>query len=222
MPEDGKTLLDFKALSSIDDRVGSRRCRSHNSNDTPHLSLGIDCEQFFAASRPSLCRSRCVFRPSWVQDASRRRVRTGRQRLLTEGRQKDNLRASASAETTEQMHRFFLVFAIPLTLAAQYQNNLRVTWIEPGGKEILPAIDQFENSLGKLGVIQASGPVDTTGHPFFTPLGTNGRACVNCHQPAYGMSVSAASLRERLARNRWEGSGVCGIRRVELSRLAAR
>jgi len=95
------------------------------------------------------------------------------------------------------MHRFFLVFAIPLTLAAQYQNNLRVTWIEPGGKEILPAIDQFENSLGKLGVIQASGPVDTTGHPFFTPLGTNGRACVNCHQPAYGMSVSAASLRER-------------------------
>jgi hypothetical protein len=48
------------------------------------------------------------------------------------------------------MHRFFLVFAIPLTLAAQYQNNLRVTWIEPGGKEILPAIDQFENSLGKL------------------------------------------------------------------------
>src|SRR6516165_1081786 len=51
MPEDGKTLLDFKVLSSFDDRVSSRRCRSHNSNDTPRLSLslGIDSEQFFAA-----------------------------------------------------------------------------------------------------------------------------------------------------------------------------
>ena len=95
------------------------------------------------------------------------------------------------------MNRAILVFLIPLTLAAQYGNNLRVTWIEPGGKEILPAFDQFENPLGKLGVIQASGTVETSGHPFFTPLGANGRACVNCHQPAYGMSVSAASLRER-------------------------
>ena len=95
------------------------------------------------------------------------------------------------------MNRFFLAFAIPLTLAAQYGNNLRVMWIEPGGKEILPAFDQFDNTLGKLGVIQASGPVETKGHPFFTPLGSNGRACVNCHQPAWGMTVSAESLRER-------------------------
>jgi len=95
------------------------------------------------------------------------------------------------------MHRFFLVFATPLALAAQYQNNLRITWIEPGTTETLPAFDQFDNSNGTLGVIHASGPVNATGHPFFTPLGTNGRACVNCHQPAYGMSVSAASLKER-------------------------
>jgi hypothetical protein len=95
------------------------------------------------------------------------------------------------------MQRSLLVLALPLTLAAQYQNNLRNTWIQPGAKEILPAFDQFDNSLGKLGVIQALGPLDTTGHPFFNPLGTNGRACVNCHQPAYGMSVSAESLQER-------------------------
>ena len=95
------------------------------------------------------------------------------------------------------MYRLVLVFGIPLALAAQYQNNLRTFWIEPGGKEMLPAYDQFENSNGMLGVIQASGPIDTAGHAFFTPLGTNGRACVNCHQPAYGMSVSAASLKER-------------------------
>ena len=95
------------------------------------------------------------------------------------------------------MHRLLLAIALPLTLAAQYNANLRSIWIEPGGKERLPAFDLFDNALGKLGVIQASGPVDPAGHPFFTPLGTNGRACVNCHQPGWGMSVSAESLQDR-------------------------
>src|SRR5215471_17623723 len=94
------------------------------------------------------------------------------------------------------MHRALLVLAIPLISAAQYA-GLRNLWIEPGGKETLPMFDQIENFLGKLGIIQAAGPVDTSGHPFFSPLGTNGRACVNCHQPAYGMSVSADSLKDR-------------------------
>jgi hypothetical protein len=94
------------------------------------------------------------------------------------------------------MQRALLLFAIPFTLAAQYQNQ-RVNWIEPGTKEVLPAFDLFDNALGKIGVIQASGPVETNGHPFFTPLGTNGRACVNCHQPSWGMSVSAEELQTR-------------------------
>lgn len=94
------------------------------------------------------------------------------------------------------MRRTLLIFVIPFLSVAQYQDN-SVTWIEPGTRENLPAFDEFGNFLGKLGVIQASGTVDTTGHPFFTPLGTNGRACVNCHQPTYGMSVSAEGLRER-------------------------
>jgi hypothetical protein len=34
------------------------------------------------------------------------------------------------------------------------------------------------------------------GHPFFTPLGKNGRACVTCHQPAYGMTFSAEAARD--------------------------
>src|SRR5579862_2247584 len=94
------------------------------------------------------------------------------------------------------MNRVLLVFAIPITLAAQYQ-GAHSPWIEPGAEEMLPAFDVFDNYLGKLGVIQASGPVDTAGHPFFTPLGSNGRACVNCHQPTYAMSVSAEGLQER-------------------------
>ncbi|MEO8098242.1 MAG: hypothetical protein ABI811_11125 [Acidobacteriota bacterium] len=94
------------------------------------------------------------------------------------------------------MHRLLMVFAVALTLGAQYQ-GLKITWLEPGVKEILPVQESYDNVTGTLGVINASGPVDTGDHPFFTPLGTNGRACVNCHQPTYGMSVSAASLDER-------------------------
>jgi cytochrome c peroxidase len=40
------------------------------------------------------------------------------------------------------------------------------------------------------------GGIDTTG-PFFQSLGTNGRTCATCHQPADGMSVSAASVQRR-------------------------
>ncbi len=94
-----------------------------------------------------------------------------------------------------------LFFAIPFLAAAQYQDNSQ-KWVEPAEKDTLPAFDVFNNFLGKLGVIQASGPVDTSDHPFFTPLGTNGRACVTCHQPTYGMSISAEGLR-----NRWQVTG---------------
>jgi hypothetical protein len=93
------------------------------------------------------------------------------------------------------MSKLCLLFGIALMLQAQY--NFKLTWIEPGSNVVLPATDAFENTNGTLGVINASGPVNTEGHPFFVPLGTNGRACVNCHQPTYAMSVSAASMVER-------------------------
>ncbi|MBZ5577386.1 MAG: hypothetical protein LAP40_12570 [Acidobacteriia bacterium] len=95
------------------------------------------------------------------------------------------------------MRRLLILFGIALTLSAQYQNSFKITWIEPGSNVILPEFDAFDNSNGTLGVLNASGPVNTEGHPFFTALGSNKRACVNCHQPTYGMSVSAASLLDR-------------------------
>jgi hypothetical protein len=55
----------------------------------------------------------------------------------------------------------------------------------------------FENPLGRVGVLNADGPIETKGHPFFEPLGTNGRACVTCHQPANAMSLSTDTIRER-------------------------
>ncbi len=70
-------------------------------------------------------------------------------------------------------------------------------WVEEKSGEKLLEFDSYDNVYGKLGVLNTSGEINTDGHPFFTPLGTNGRACVNCHQPAWGMSVSAEALMDR-------------------------
>jgi len=70
-------------------------------------------------------------------------------------------------------------------------------WIAPGEEGVLAASTNYEDAWGQLGVLNANGAVELKSHPFFTTLGNNGRACVTCHQPAYAMSVSAASLRER-------------------------
>lgn len=98
------------------------------------------------------------------------------------------------------MRRFILTLGIAIagiavSLEAQYR--VRDTWVEPGSGVVLPEFDSFDNVEGKLGVLNASGAVNTKDHPFFTPLGTNGRACVNCHQPTYGMTISSASMLER-------------------------
>jgi hypothetical protein len=70
-------------------------------------------------------------------------------------------------------------------------------WWAPGDGRPLPAYVEYANSWGRLGIVNASGAVATAGHPFFAPLGTNGRACVSCHQPADGMSLALSSIVRR-------------------------
>src|SRR5690349_8899107 len=79
-----------------------------------------------------------------------------------------------------------------LTWAQQPANN----WIAAGSAGTLPAQTDYANATGRVGVLLTAGPVEMKDHPFFTPLGENGRACVTCHQPAYGMSFSAEAARE--------------------------
>ncbi len=71
------------------------------------------------------------------------------------------------------------------------------SWVEAGSGVTLPQDLVFANGLGRLGVLNADGPIDTKGHPFFEPIGSNARACVTCHQPANAMSVSVETIRER-------------------------
>ncbi len=70
-------------------------------------------------------------------------------------------------------------------------------WWAPGSGRPLPAYVDYTDSTGRFGLVNSSGTVTTAGNPFFEPIGTNGRACVSCHQPADGMSLSVATIDER-------------------------
>ena len=71
------------------------------------------------------------------------------------------------------------------------------SWWAPGNGKTLAALASYRNDYGSGGVLNSTGPVNTTGHPFFEAIGRNGRACVTCHQPANGMSLSVETIRRR-------------------------
>ena len=88
------------------------------------------------------------------------------------------------------------------TLAVAAQTTSSGKWWAPGQGTPLPAFAAYANDRGEVGLLNTDGPIDTKGHPFFEPTGTNGRACVTCHQPSDGMALSLRSIRER-----WEATG---------------
>jgi hypothetical protein len=70
-------------------------------------------------------------------------------------------------------------------------------WIEPGQGGVLPQRARYHDSVGDVEVLFAQGPVSLHGSAFFEPLGSNGRACVTCHQPGSGMGLSVEAIRRR-------------------------
>jgi hypothetical protein len=76
------------------------------------------------------------------------------------------------------------------------------SWIEPGARLVLAKELRYKDSTGQLGVVNAAGPVETAGNPFFEAIGSNSRACVSCHQPSNSMSLSTTAVRER-----WTATG---------------
>lgn len=81
---------------------------------------------------------------------------------------------------------------------ATYDNAIP-RWWEPGDRRDFPREQTFANEYGKLTTLNAAGSTATVGHPFFTALGGNGRACISCHQPSDGMSLSLKTINERWA-----------------------
>ena len=70
-------------------------------------------------------------------------------------------------------------------------------WWAPGEPLTLVARWNYDDPDGTVGILNANGAFKVKDHPFFEPIGSNGRACVTCHQPADAMSLSTASIRER-------------------------
>src|SRR5437867_7350805 len=82
-------------------------------------------------------------------------------------------------------------------LEARYEGT-RPWWDPARGIPLAPSKD-WEDPSGQLRLLNKSGEVETKGHPFFTALGSNGRACVTCHQPTTAMSLSLDLIRLRWA-----------------------
>lgn len=57
----------------------------------------------------------------------------------------------------------------------------------------------FSNEGGVLRTLHAMGAIELD-NPFFQDLGSNGRACVTCHQPAQAWTITPAEVSERFDR----------------------
>ena len=101
------------------------------------------------------------------------------------------------------LRRLILPFAALCGIAAvAARGDVPERWWAPGEGRAFPAALDYGNDLGSLRLLISGGKLETKGHPFFEPIGPNGRACVTCHQPADSMSLSATT-----ARQRWEATG---------------
>ena len=80
-------------------------------------------------------------------------------------------------------------------LEARYETT-RPWWDPARGIPLAPSKD-YDDPSGQLRILNKSGEVETKDHAFFTPLGSNGRSCVTCHQPSNAMSLSLVLIRGR-------------------------
>jgi hypothetical protein len=90
-----------------------------------------------------------------------------------------------------------VVSGLALKGIAQTAFVLSSQWWFPGQDEPLLPSKFYPNASGLSEVINVDGQIITDGHPFFEPIGTNGRGCVSCHQPANSMSISVSSIQQR-------------------------
>jgi cytochrome c peroxidase len=98
------------------------------------------------------------------------------------------------------MSRKWLLFFFSTTLLlAQGRSSYGPSriWWDAGQGGFLPRSEDYENPEGLVGMVNNSGAVRVDGHPFFEALGSNGRACITCHQPSNAMSVAPSAIQQR-------------------------
>lgn len=59
-----------------------------------------------------------------------------------------------------------------------------------------PNLRDFADPAGAVRTVSTTGSVDTS-NPFFQSLGTNGRACISCHQPGDAWTVTPPHIQAR-------------------------
>src|SRR6516225_4623776 len=59
-----------------------------------------------------------------------------------------------------------------------------------------PNLQDFPDPTGAVRTFSTTGSVDTS-NPFFQSLGTNGRACITCHQPGDAWTVTPRHIQQR-------------------------
>lgn len=115
-------------------------------------------------------------------------------------RNPDSLQLNGSTVTTPLCIARRIVLAILVGCAASSvlgQTQAGALWWAPASGLHLPTTARYPNAYGELGILNAAGDYPTAGHAFFEPLGSNGRACVTCHQPAAAMALSLELIRQR-------------------------
>jgi hypothetical protein len=65
-----------------------------------------------------------------------------------------------------------------------------------GERTVMPSMLPIANATGFAATLSTAGPIDLTG-PFFQSLGSNGRSCSSCHQPAEGWTVTPEGVKAR-------------------------
>jgi len=58
---------------------------------------------------------------------------------------------------------------------------------------VIPQYFEDSDSTGQIATYQPGGATETAGNAYFTSLGSNGRACVTCHQPQSGWSMNPSN-----------------------------
>src|SRR5947209_20576033 len=80
-----------------------------------------------------------------------------------------------------------------ITLASAPQNGVPVASSNLGsGREVLA----YPDPSGEIRTYSTAGFIDIQ-NPFFQVLGSNSRACITCHQPSDGWSITPAHIQAR-------------------------
>jgi len=79
-------------------------------------------------------------------------------------------------------------------LAASFLTAAAVSALPAQGPD--KGVTTFPNASGASATFSTAGAIDG-GNPFFQSLGSNGRSCASCHQPATGWSVTPQSIVQR-------------------------